>query len=134
MTRAQVFTFRLILTAVLIVVTHLATTPLQYPVIKHILDKANHVMAFYVLALLIDFSFPKSQFGAGKLGLLLIYGSLIEVIQSFLPHRTASAVDVLADGLGVACYALSIPILRRIPLLSRRWNGQVDGSTFKGRV
>jgi VanZ family protein len=133
MTRAQVFTFRLILGAVLIVITHLATTPLHYPVIKHILDKANHLAAFYVLALLVDFSFPKTSFGAAKSGALLIYGILIEVIQSFLPHRMASVLDVVADALGIACYALSIPLLRRVPLLSRRWNGQVDGSTFKGR-
>jgi VanZ family protein len=121
MTRAQVFTFRMILAAAMIVVIHLATTPLQYPVIKHIFDKANHLTAFYVLAFLIDFSFPKTSFGAAKFGALLIYGILIELIQSFLPHRTASSLDVVADTLGVACYALSIPILRRVPVLKRRW-------------
>jgi VanZ family protein len=122
MTRTRIITFRLLLLAALIVITHLATTPLHYPVIRHIYDKANHLAAFYGLAFLIDFSFPKTKLGVAKVIGLLIYGILIEITQSFIPYRTASLLDLMADGIGIALYWLSVPVLRYVPLLKRRWN------------
>jgi len=106
---------------VLIIITHLAFTPQQYPVLKDITDKANHIFAFYILALLVDFSFPKDNLGFSKVIALLSYGLLIEVIQHFLPNRTSSVLDVLADGAGIAGYRFSLPILRHVPLFRRRW-------------
>ena len=47
------------------------------------------------------------------------YGLFIEVVQHFLPYREASFVDLLADGAGIAAYALCIPLLARIPVLRR---------------
>ena len=107
----------------LLAITHLAFTPQQYPVLKDISDKANHIFAFYVLALLVDFSFPKkkNRLGFSKVIALLSYGLLIEVIQNFLPNRTSSLLDVLADGVGIASYRFSLPVLRRVPLFRRRW-------------
>jgi VanZ family protein len=121
MTRTQIITFRLVLMAGLVVITHLAITPQQYPVVKHIWDKANHFLAFYVLALLIDFSFPKTNLGISKVIALLTYGILIEVIQSFIPNRTASLLDLVADGIGIAIYRFSLPVIKHVPLLNRRW-------------
>jgi len=37
---------------------------------------------------------------------------MIEVVQHFLPYRTAEILDVVADAAGVAGYALMIPLLR----------------------
>jgi VanZ family protein len=125
MTRAQIITFRLFLLAALAVITHLATTPLQYPVFKHISDKANHVLAFYVLALFMDFSFPKTNVGAFKIIGLLTYGILIEIVQSFIPNRMPSLFDVIADGIGIAAYRFSLPLLKHVPILSRRWWSQI---------
>ncbi|HEY7557733.1 MAG TPA: VanZ family protein [Candidatus Binatia bacterium] len=124
MTRAQIITFRLILVAALMVITHLATTPQQYPVFKHIFDKANHILAFYFLALLMDFSFPKTNLGISKVMGLLTYGILIEVVQGFIPNRMPSLLDLVADGIGIASYRLSMPVLRHVPLLSGRWRVQ----------
>jgi len=109
----------------LIAISHLAFTPQQYPVLKDISDKANHIFAFYVLALLVDFSFPKDNLGFTKVFALLGYGVLIEGIQNFLPHRTTSLLDLLADGAGIAGYRFSLPILRHVPLFRRRWSIQV---------
>jgi VanZ family protein len=125
MTRAQIITFRMFLLAALAVITHLATTPQQYPVVQHIWDKANHFLAFYVLALLIDFSFPKTNLGISKVITLLTYGILIEVIQSFIPNRSASLLDLVADGIGIAIYRFSLPAVRHLPFLSRRWRVRV---------
>ena len=121
MTRNQIITCRLVLLAAVGVITHLATTQQQYPVVRELSDKVSHFLAFYVLALLVDYSFPRTNLGIAKLGWLIAYGMLIEVVQSFIPNRTASLIDLAADGMGIALYSLSIPVLKRVPLMDRRW-------------
>lgn len=125
MTRTQLITFRLALIGALAAITFLATTRQEYSLMKDISDKANHILAFYVLALLVDFSFPKDKLGLAKVLALLTYGLSIEITQSFLPNRTASLLDLVADGVGIALYKLSLPLLRHVPALGRRWMRQV---------
>ena len=84
-------------------------------------------MAFYVLALLVDFSFPQDKFGLSKILALLGFGLLIEVIQYFLPYRTFSLYDLAADGGGLTVYWFSLPTLRYVPLLRCRWNIEMQG-------
>ena len=62
-------------------------------------DKANHMAAFAVLALLGCRAYP-SHTGFVLAG-LLIYGGLIEVLQSFTSYRQAEWADLLADALGL---------------------------------
>ena len=62
-------------------------------------DKANHLLAFAVLAWLGCKAFPRRT--ATVLLGLLAYGALIEVLQSFTPYRYAEWNDVWADGLGL---------------------------------
>lgn len=119
--RNLVVAFRLALVAALAVVTYLATTRLNYPVVQELNDKVSHVFAFYVLALLADFSFPKGRFGSSQVLALMGYGLLIEIVQYFLPYRTFSLYDWAADGIGLAIYWLSQPALRHVPVLRRRW-------------
>lgn len=122
--RSNIISFRLALAAALVVITYLATTQLDYPAIGNINDKVSHILAFYVLALLGDFSFPEHKFDPEKIFLLLAYGLLIEIIQYFLPYRTFSLLDLLADAIGLVLYSLSIPALRGTPLLRRRWDSK----------
>lgn len=122
--RSNIISFRLALAAALVVITYLATTQLDYPAIGNINDKVSHILAFYVLALLGDFSFPEHKFDPGKILLLLAYGLFIEIIQYFLPYRTFSLLDLLADAIGLVLYSLSIPVLRGTPLLRRRWDSK----------
>lgn len=119
--RHNILAFRISLTAALLVITHLATTSLQYPMVESMYDKANHVLAFYALAFLADFSFPGNKFGAAKISSLLGYGLLIEVIQYFLPYRSFSLYDLAGDGAGLFLYWLSLPALRYFPWLRSRW-------------
>jgi len=84
-------------------------------------DKVLHFFAFVVLALLVDFAFPLIRFGAAKIIILIFYGFAIEVIQSFLPYRTASAADLLTDILGIGTYALFIPLLKRFQVYREYW-------------
>jgi len=85
-------------------------------------DKLGHVLAFIMLAFLMDFSFPVSSFNLSKIVPLLGYGLLIEVIQYFLPHRMFSFLDMFADGGGLVIYAMFIPMLKHVPILRLRWS------------
>ena len=105
----KIVVFRAMLLTALIAITHLATTSEQYPVAEDIGDKANHVMAFYALALLLDFSFPDRKFGLAKVSALLGYGLAIEFIQYFLPYRSASLYDLAADTAGLLVYGFPCP-------------------------
>lgn len=65
-------------------------------------DKSNHLLAFGALALLGRQAWPRRTV-AWLAGLLLAYGGLIEVLQSFTPDRFAEWADLLADTLGILC-------------------------------
>lgn len=125
LSRTHIIAFRLALVAALIAITHLATTQAEYPGVEGINDKVSHLLAFYVLSCLEDFSFPRDRFSIYKVIALLGFGLLIEVIQYFLPYRTFSLLDFAADGIGIAIYWFSFPALRHIPIFKRRWNVQL---------
>jgi len=106
------------------VITYLATIELTYPHVEKINDKITHVIAFYILALLSDFAFPDYNFGLKEVCALLIYGLLLEIIQYFLPYRTFSLLDLVADGIGMAGYFFSLPLIKFVPFLRMRWHDQ----------
>ena len=62
-------------------------------------DKANHMSAFALLALLGCRAWPGRTL-ALFIG-LLAYGGLIEILQSFTGYRSAEWGDLLADALGL---------------------------------
>lgn len=105
-----------------IVILYLATTSRMIPVVEGINDKAEHGIAFYVLALFADFSFPQNGFSRAKALSLLSYGLAIEIIQYFLPYRSFSLLDLGADAVGLVIYGVSLPMLKRMPLLKKRWD------------
>ena len=84
-------------------------------------DKLGHVLAFAYLAFLLDFALPDSNFNLPKIIPLLGYGLIIEFVQYFLPYRTFSILDMLADGVGIMIYLLIIPLLKYVPFLKLRW-------------
>lgn len=122
LSRTSIIVFRIILVLSLLLITYLVTTELKHPIMTSVNDKLGHILAFVILAFLLDFSFPTSGFDLAKIISLLAYGMLIEVIQYFLPHRMFSLLDILADGGGLIIYVLLIPILRHVPFLRLRWS------------
>lgn len=121
---AAVVASRVALVAALAVISYLAFTDRQFPALEDVNDKVGHVLAFGALALLSDFSFPDKRFSQAIVLSLLGYGLLIEVVQYFLPYRSASVLDLIADGAGIAVYALCVPVLKKVPLVRRRWESQ----------
>ena len=120
--RSNLLLFRLALATALLVILHLATTQLHYPGVDRLNDKFSHLLAFFVLAMLQDFSFPRIKFGLSKVLILMAFGLLIEVIQYFLPYRTFSLYDLGADAIGVLVYIIWTPVLKQIPFVCRRWS------------
>jgi VanZ family protein len=110
--------FRVALCCAVAAITVLAAMPSPPPIAGRFSDKTNHVLAFLVLAFLVDHCWPLVAFGRGKVIGLLFYGIGIELMQLVLPHRFFSVADMAADLLGVLLYALLVrPIARRVPYL-----------------
>ena len=113
--------FRILCVLSLIIVSFLAFTPNEVAVVSNLNDKFNHFLAFGALAFLSDNAFPQIKFGWVKFIPLLSYGILIEVVQSFLPYRHFSLLDVAADLCGLVCYGLCISWLKKSPLFKKYW-------------
>jgi len=61
-------------------------------------DKGNHFLAFLVLTVLGCRAYPNHV--VILLAGTVLYGGLIEVLQSFLPYRSAEWGDLAADAVG----------------------------------
>ena len=74
------------------------------------LDKLMHFSAFFILSLLLDLSL-KSDLMVNKifLSFLVTYAGLIEIIQYFLPYRSAEILDFIFDLLGILVYLYFAP-------------------------
>ena len=119
MNRKSISVFnRLLLFTAMAAIFFLATTPLQIPLVESINDKVNHAVAFFVLALLMDHSFPAGDLRYKMLA-LTTYGLVIEITQSYLPYRFCSLFDLGADAAGLALYGLSIPWIAKVPILRK---------------
>jgi VanZ family protein len=64
-------------------------------------DKLEHAIAFAVPALLGFLAFPSSRHAWPLAFGLIMFGAVCEVLQTFVPGRSASLVDLLADAVGV---------------------------------
>jgi VanZ family protein len=91
--------WRLAFGALLLIVLALSLLPLGPEMPSTGWDKTNHLLAFSMLGCLGCLAFPE-RIRAVLLGLLL-YGALIEVLQSFTSYRFAEWGDLLADAIGL---------------------------------
>jgi VanZ family protein len=117
--RDRTMLFRVLLFVALLAISFLATTRLTIPVVQDMNDKLNHAIAFFMLALLVDLSFPAWTFRTKAL-VLIAYGLSIEIMQAYLPYRSCSLFDLGADAVGLALYGVCQPALRYVPFLGKR--------------
>ena len=75
-------------------------------------DKVNHLLAFFVLAGLLDYASVNIARFEGKVLPLIAFGLLIEVLQYWVGYRYFEWGDLMADCFGVAGYAASRSFLR----------------------
>ena len=97
--RAALF-WRTTLALLLGVVTWLALTPAPPALSGMLWDKLNHLSAFASLAVAGFLGFRRRWVPVALA--LLVYGRLIEVLQSFNPTRVGEWWDLLADAAGIA--------------------------------
>ena len=78
-------------------------------------DKASHVLAFAVLAILGAASYPQRKTPV-LLG-LVAYGGMIELLQALTGYRSAEWRDLVADGVGVVLgwHLPSLSLRLRLP-------------------
>ena len=91
--------WRWLLAFAMLVLLALSLAPLSIVLPTTGWDKGNHALGFAVLGLLGQWAWPGRT--AVVLTALLAYGGLIELLQSFTPDRSAEAVDLLADWVGL---------------------------------
>lgn len=84
----------------LIVIEYLALTPQHIEVLDCLWDKQNHFTAFFVLFILLSFAYTHFS-TLKKIALLLLIAFQIEAIQYFIPGRSSSFMDIVADSIGI---------------------------------
>lgn len=110
MLESVTFRFRCVFALAMIVVTVMALRPAPDLSIA-LWDKANHTLAYFFLAYLGDRSFPSPISYKPLMAIffgLFVYGMLIEGLQSQIPSREASWLDMLANGTGLAFYGAAL--------------------------
>ena len=96
----------------LLSISYLALGPIDDSPVTTGWDKLNHLLAFAVLLMLLDWGYPRMPLWQFKVPALLFYACLIECIQAFIPYREFSLLDIVADMLGLGVYLLLRPRLR----------------------
>lgn len=98
--------------AAAVLVLSLAPTAAELPTTGW--DKSNHFIGFFALAVFGLRGYPKQ--GIALFAGLVIFGGLIELLQSFTSYRRAEWADWIADAIGVmAGYGLGWALRRISP-------------------
>lgn len=83
--------------------------PDNLEILATINDKILHFTAFFFMAFLVHAAYPK-LFSLTKFTIPISYGAILEITQYFIPYRSASIGDFLADAGGTLCF-----FYRRLP-------------------
>ena len=73
-------------------------------------DKMEHFIAFFLSSFLLNRASCRMRHRLRNIAALLSFGILIELIQYFIPNRTASISDLLADLSGIVAFQLLFSI------------------------
>jgi VanZ family protein len=69
-------------------------------------DKIEHLLSYFVLAILGSFAVRERRSLLYLFVLLCVMGGVIELLQAFSPGRSPDLIDAIADGVGAAAGVL----------------------------
>lgn len=119
----RVWFFRLMFYAVLIAGCVLAFAPANQTLHAQFNDKLLHAVGFFCIAISAHFAHPNAKAVFPVMGLAL-FGLMIEVVQAYLPYRSFSWADWVADLVGIFLYYYIAARLITVPLFRRYKYGQ----------
>ena len=102
--------YRFVFLFLLLFISYASVTPTEGGASVPYIDKLLHFSAFLILTLFMDLSINKPLL-LNKIALifLILYASLIELVQYFLPYRSAEVFDFVSDLLGILVYLYFAP-------------------------
>lgn len=93
--------FKLLYWMAIVVIVVVSVVAISGPQVFSFEDKLFHFAAYAILAVLGCFGYPTQKAMLGNLLFLILLGVALEVVQSFLPNRSAEVADFIANTLGV---------------------------------
>ncbi|MBV7315908.1 VanZ family protein [Shewanella sp. NIFS-20-20] len=109
--------FKLALLLSVLVISYLVFSRPSYSQAIPYLDKIGHLSSFFCLSLLTYLAFKP------KWSVLIVimagYALLIEIVQSYLPYRSAELADWIADMAGVGLFYLMLWGVQRLRVTLR---------------
>ncbi len=99
---------------------YMAWTPVDHPEISHANDKFMHILAFGYLTGAFAVAFAHWTTWLRTAGIMLAYAVLIEVVQAFIPNRSCSLLDVVADGIAISLALSGLYAINKVVGLLRR--------------
>lgn len=106
------YLFQVLFFITLIAIEYLATTTKTTISITTGWDKSNHFIAFFVLYILLYYSYFINIVRI-KFTLLMLFAIQIEIVQYFIPNRFFSLLDILADGVGIVIGVYFVKIITK---------------------
>ena len=107
--------YRIVFLVLVLLISFAALTP-QGDISVPYLDKIFHFSAFIILSLFLDLSLKRTLLSSkAALIFLIFYALLIELVQYFLPYRSAEFFDFISDLLGILVYLYFAPKINISP-------------------
>ena len=102
--------YRFVFLFLLLFISYASVTPTEGGASVPYIDKLHHFSAFLILTFFMDLSTKKPLlFNKIALIFLISYAFLIELVQYFLPYRSAEVFDFVSDLLGILVYLYFAP-------------------------
>ena len=104
--------YRLVFLLLVLFISYAALTP-QGDISIPYIDKILHFSAFLMLSFSMDLSIKKPLLlSKAALIFLIFYALLVELVQYFLPYRSAEVFDFISDLLGILVYLYFAPKIK----------------------
>ena len=105
--------YRFVFFFLVLFISYAAVIPLEDGTSVPYIDKLLHFFTFLLLTLFMDLSIRKPLLSnKAALIFLILYAFLIELVQYFLPYRSAEVFDFISDLLGILVYLYFAPKIK----------------------